>query len=141
VGAFRSSTYVDFRQKLTWRLAQSLLRRFEVLHLLPEPADLVADPTRIRLGNIGFSPICRLHRAKISRDALIDLLQARLDLRARKVAIASDETSHSRPPTLNVKKATRSCGSAPRHLVISSQGATSFSDHTLWCESCDAYTS
>ncbi|WP_149029739.1 hypothetical protein [Paraburkholderia fungorum] len=85
---FRSSTYVDFRQKLTWRLAQSLLRRFEVLHLLPELADFFADPTRIRLGNIGFSPICRLHRAKISRDALIDLLQARLDLRARKVAIA-----------------------------------------------------
>ncbi|MBB4513178.1 hypothetical protein [Paraburkholderia fungorum] len=55
---FRSSTYVDFRQKLTWRLAQSLLRRFEVLHLLPELADFFADPTRIRLGNIGLSPIC-----------------------------------------------------------------------------------
>jgi hypothetical protein len=34
-----------------------------------------------------LSPVCRLHFGKISRDALIDLLQARLTLPARKVAI------------------------------------------------------
>jgi hypothetical protein len=41
----------------------------------------------VRLSYIGLSPVCRLQGAKISRNALINLLQARLDLPASEVPI------------------------------------------------------
>jgi hypothetical protein len=58
------------------------------LHLLFELADLVANTARLRLSHIGLSPVCRLQGAKISRDALINLLQACFDFSASKVPVA-----------------------------------------------------